>query len=66
MSGLAELMAEVEALRAELAEVRAALRHALAVAQHERRGRELPEERVQHAWRVVTTWPRRADRPGAR
>jgi prefoldin subunit 5 len=60
MSGLAELAAEVEALRAELAEVREALQHVRAIAEHERRARELAVERVQHAWRVVT--PRRSSR----
>jgi hypothetical protein len=66
MSGLAELADEVEALRAEVRDLREALRHALEIAEHERRARARAEDIAARAWRVVTTWPRRADHPGAR
>ena len=66
MTERADLAAEVVALQADVADLRAALQHARAVAEHERAMRVAAEERVAHAWRVVTTWPRRADRPGAR
>ncbi len=65
MAALADAEAELAA-PAEVGDLREALAHALAVAAHEQRLREQAQDTAARAWRVTTTWPRRADRPGAR
>ena len=62
MSGITDLELDVTDLRQQVADFRRALAHALEVATHERRMRAVAEDAAAHAWRVVTTWPRRAER----